>query len=58
MNLTIIINTGKKLVRAENEWFRVDPRLKETEQSTCQAYTKSGYDRGHVTPSGISYIQL
>lgn len=39
--------------RDETEWFRVEPRLKKTETTTCKAYRGSGFDRGHVTPSGI-----
>ena len=38
--------------RDETEWFRVERRLKKTETTTCKAYKGSGYDRGHVTPSG------
>ena len=44
--------------RAENEWFRTDPRLDKADTTTCGAYRGSGYDRGHVTPSGISYTTI
>ena len=39
--------------RAETEYFRRDPRLTLAQSATHNAYSGSGYTRGHLTPAGI-----
>ena len=41
-----------RIKRTRTEAFRRDPRLNDTVASVCEDYSHSGYDRGHMAPSG------
>jgi DNA/RNA endonuclease G (NUC1) len=41
-----------KKVLKRTEAFRTDPRLADPVSATCDDYKGSGYDRGHMAPSG------
>ncbi len=58
-DLRVSIWEGHKLTKANvaktlrrTEAFRPDPRLGAAESATCDDYKGSGYDRGHMAPSG------
>src|SRR5262249_53539637 len=44
------LTAGEVITKERRDAFRTDPRLSETESSSCADYKGSGFDRGHSVP--------